>query len=264
MTHGVEWTVGKKLLLRTLVVVGLLACCLPLLGGSAYGLDYGVRLTLDNPSPDSGDSFGQSLAVVGDKVLVGAPYDSTMGMSAGVAYLFDGTTGALLRTFYSPTPTANGLFGFSVAAVNGKLLIGAPYDAPLGQPYGAAYLFDATTGLLLRTFADNNTLSLGGFGTQVAAVGGNILVNSPTGETVFLYDGTTGALIHQFSMGSAAFIRPRHRRLGQQRPPRELECRLSLQPAELESGANLHRHRQWRDQRLGSHRHPTLHRQRRE
>ncbi len=135
------------------------------------------------------------------------------GSGAGAAYLFDGATGTLLLTLYSPHPVAGGRFGTSVAVVNGNLLVGAPYDAPLGQPYGAAYLFDGTSGAPLQTFSYNDPQGLGGFGTKVAGVGSNVLVNLPrsvsTGGLVFLFNGATGALIHQFSMdvGAAYFGR---------------------------------------------------------
>ncbi|MGI9457108.1 MAG: FG-GAP repeat protein, partial [Aeoliella sp.] len=60
------------------------------------------------PSPGGvpeGDRFGQSVALDGNNVLLGAPYDDTNGTDVGQAHLFEATTGNLLQTFNDPTPT---------------------------------------------------------------------------------------------------------------------------------------------------------------
>ena len=49
---------------------------------------------------------------MGGNVLVGANYDDTGATDAGAADLFDGTTGALLRTFVNPTAENGDHFGF--------------------------------------------------------------------------------------------------------------------------------------------------------
>ena len=44
---------------------------------------------LDNPTPQATSHFGWSLAVSGNRVVVGAPDDNTGASDAGVAYVFD-------------------------------------------------------------------------------------------------------------------------------------------------------------------------------
>src|SRR5262249_25140729 len=61
----------------------------------------------------AGDRFGCSVAVSGNLVVVGARDDDTGAENAGAAYLFDATSGALLRTFTNPTPAVNDFFGSS-------------------------------------------------------------------------------------------------------------------------------------------------------
>jgi uncharacterized repeat protein (TIGR01451 family) len=76
------------------------------------------------------------VAALGHDILVGAPNDSTRGASAGAVYLFDGTTGQLLQTFYSPHPQDGGHFGFSIAAFgNDRFFVGAPGDGTSGAVY---------------------------------------------------------------------------------------------------------------------------------
>jgi len=158
--------------------------------------------SLLNPTTAAGDYFGWSVAAVGDKVLVGAPYDDTGASNAGAAYLFDGVTGQLLLTLPNPTPAANDCFGWSVAAVGDQVLVGAPYDDTGASNAGAAYLFDGVTGQLLLTLPNPTPAADDRFGSAVAGVGGNILVGTPYDDTgagnagaAYLFDGVTGQLL---------------------------------------------------------------------
>ncbi len=82
---------------------------------SAIGLS-GPPVTFNNPTPESGDIFGNSVSISGNNVLVGALNDDT-GATDGSAYLFDATTGGLLKTFNNPAPDSGNVdqFGFSVS-----------------------------------------------------------------------------------------------------------------------------------------------------
>jgi hypothetical protein len=90
-----------------------------------------------------GDAFGFSVTGVGaDKVLIGAPGDSSNGNAGGAAYLFD-TSGTLLKTLTNPTPLSGDQFGTAVAAVGEtSLLIGASSDDSGATDAGVAYLFN--------------------------------------------------------------------------------------------------------------------------
>jgi hypothetical protein len=77
------------------------------------------------------------VAAVGDDILVGAPCDDTLGTDAGSAFLFDGTTGALLVTYDSPGPAPGDWFGSSLAAYGLDVAIG--YGSRERQE---AYLFE--------------------------------------------------------------------------------------------------------------------------
>jgi hypothetical protein len=108
--------------------------------------------TFTNPSPGALDLFGFEVAISGNYAVLSAVLDDTGATDAGQAYLFDATTGNLLRTFINPSPGSGDRFG-SDAAISGNLvLIGA--DHAFGSGQGEAYLFDAVTGNLLRTFTN--------------------------------------------------------------------------------------------------------------
>ena len=112
----------------------------------------------NNPTPAAGDRFGFSLAVVGDKVLIGAPSDDTHGTNAGAAYLFDIATGELLQTFFSPAPLAGAQFGFSLAAVDeDRVIIGTP-SQNVPQNSGAAYVFSIPSRVTVMAPGETATL----------------------------------------------------------------------------------------------------------
>ena len=132
-----------------------------------------LLLTINNPFPSGGDSFGGSVAGVGnDKLLVGATEEDTGARNTGSAYLFDATTGQLLLTINNPTPEKFDRFGTSVAGVgNDKLLIGAAGDDTGATNAGSVYLFDATTGQLLLTINNPFPNGFDQFGDSVGVVG---------------------------------------------------------------------------------------------
>ena len=127
--------------------------------------------TLNNPTPSYGDGFGYGVAISGSTIVVGAVLDDTGATHAGSAYVFDATSGALLRTLDNPSPARDEYFGASVAISGTTIVVGAP---------GAdrAYLFDATTGALLRTLNNPTPVNRGYFGGSVAISGSTIVVGA--------------------------------------------------------------------------------------
>ncbi len=163
------------------------------------------------PTPTSfyGDEFGRSVALIGNKALIGAPGDRTHGTLVGQAHLFDIITGQLIHTFNDPTPTPGRLsgdeFGRSVAISENFALIGAPNDDTYDFQVGQVHLYDLETGNLLRTFDDPNPIRNGIFGTSVAIENGTILIGASR-DTVqnevgyaYLYDANTGLLLDTLS-----------------------------------------------------------------
>jgi len=146
------------------------------------------------------------VTAVGENLLVGFPFDDTFGADAGIAYLFDASTGEVLRTFKSPNPAVDGNFGCSVAAVENRVLIGA-YHEPTEhvKRAGNAYIFDASTGKLLHTLVKPSRAADDRFGWPATVLGENFVVSSKWDDTgakdagaVFTYDSSTGELLQAF------------------------------------------------------------------
>lgn len=172
-------------------------------------------LTIDNPTPESRENFGDSVTEFGNKFVVGVPRDKTLGGSGvGAVYLFDGTqtgfTNTPILTIHNPNPNPFGgdRFGHDVEIMGGKIIISADQDEHLspGTSSGSVYVFDGTiTGtagppLLELGNPDPDVADL--FGSSVAALGGNkIVVGTPNADevgsdtgSVYVFDGTASGI----------------------------------------------------------------------
>jgi hypothetical protein len=101
------------------------------------------------------DRFGSSVAFAGDFVLAGSPGEDAELPDSGAAYVFQrvGDTWRETLRLRDSTPTADALFGSSVAVGEAGALVGAP-NAPVdGVPGQGAVLY----------FADLETLFADGF-----------------------------------------------------------------------------------------------------
>src|SRR3989344_3864092 len=179
-----------KSLYKSLTLLSLLAFFVAPIGVSAAV--YGMPVTINHPAPRIGESFGISVSISNNNVLIGI-------RNTSYASLFDATTGALLQTFNSPTGGGE-LFGSSVSIDDDKVLIGAYVDDTGATDTGSAYLFDATTGALLQTFNNPTSVSGDKFGSSVS-ISGDKMVIGVIGDTspAYLYDATTGALLQTFN-----------------------------------------------------------------
>jgi len=174
--------------------------------GAAYLYDGAGNLLQKFSIPNSpgGDWFGVSVAALGNNVFVGADGVSAGATKAGVVYQFDATTGNCVHTFLNPQPNYGAQFGHSIAVLGNRILIGAPWDNVLAPDAGAAYLFDATNGALLRIFR-KVAPSAGDeeFGYGLAMAANNILITAVKDDALardsgvaYLFDAGTGGLLH--------------------------------------------------------------------
>src|SRR5439155_16755981 len=144
--------------------------------GVAYVYDLassnptGAVVTLNNPDPAEGDNFGNSVAISGTRVVVGAYNDSTVKAGAGSAYVYDLASGSPtmpLVTLNNPNAGLYDQFGNSVAISDTHVLVGAHLDDTGAEDAGIAYLYDlgsATPGVPVATFHNPNPAPNGNFG----------------------------------------------------------------------------------------------------
>lgn len=101
-----------------------------------------TKLTDSDVVPDH--LFGNSVGISGDTIVVGSPADLGVASRTGSAYVFrpDGLGGYTEAKLTVAGHEVEHLFGWSVAATDGALLVGAPADADCAVGAGSAYLFE--------------------------------------------------------------------------------------------------------------------------
>lgn len=143
-----------------------------------------------SPNPVTSGSFGLDVAISGNTIAVGAPYEIDGGtLLAGHAYVFTNLplTFTSPATLYGPSPT-DGNAGHSVAVSGNYALVGAPGE-PAGGTAGAgnAYLVNLLTRTVI-TLSDPSPQAGGEFGTSVAVASTMVAVGAP-GETSGVFGG---------------------------------------------------------------------------
>jgi hypothetical protein len=161
--------------------------------------------TFTNPSK-VGDSFGYSVASVGnDRALNGAVNYLSGVNQAGKAYLFR-TNGTLLTPFTNPAPAAVQAFGWWLAAVGSdRVLIRAFADDNNGAPHAGSINLIGTNANLLTDFTNPAPAFDGGPGISVSVVSDRVLMGAPYNNTgaagagwAYLFS-TNGTLLAPFT-----------------------------------------------------------------
>lgn len=109
--------------------------------GSAYLFDTltGQQLfKLGASNPGNGDRFGESVAISGTTVAVGARFNDYTYFNDGSAYIFDTNTGQQIALLRAVNPWSSDHFGTSVAISGSTVIVGAPGE---NNGTGLAYLF---------------------------------------------------------------------------------------------------------------------------
>lgn len=174
--------------------------------GAAYLINYktGDELfKLEASDAADFDNFGQDVGISGNVAVVTADSKNT---DTGTAYLFDVTTGMEQGSPLAPSVVeAGALFGLSCDIEGNFVIIGAPAE-DLGvadSDRGAAYVFDATTGMELFRLTAPDGADGDFFGDSVSVSGNYAVVGAPGangGEVasgkVYVFELTMGTFSH--------------------------------------------------------------------
>lgn len=172
-----------------------------------------VRITANDSV--AGDNFGFDVALEGDLLAVGAPFDANISPDAGSAYTFDANTGAQLQRFTGPIFLGDN-FGSSVLLRDGRLLVGAPREDFVAQLSGRIYVFDALSGAGVASLAPVGGGVSGPVGHSLGEsmeISGDLLIAGTRGDTelvpgggsAHLYDASDGSLIGKLFPDDSAF-----------------------------------------------------------
>lgn len=179
-------------------------------GASAAGSVYVYALTgskpaptntINNPTPAVQDRFGQSVALSGNRVLVGANFDDAAGKDSGTGYLynvFSITPTLPVLSVSAPGAATDNRFGQSVAVSGSLVAVGADWDDLDASNSGSVTLYDTSSAtpnvpvMIVPSPRPANSLS---FGIAIALEGTRLVVGATndTGITsgdgrVYVYD----------------------------------------------------------------------------
>jgi MYXO-CTERM domain-containing protein len=145
----------------------------------------------------SGDQLGESVAVDGDRAVIGAHMDDDGGMQSGSAYVFErnGATWSQVAKLKASDAAANDRFGSAVAVQGDTIVVGALGNYDAGG--GAAYVFVKNgSSWVQQTILTSSDLNANWFGAALSLSGNSLLVGAPATQNigagyVFVWNGST-------------------------------------------------------------------------
>lgn len=139
-----------------------------------------ARLTL--PGHVIGESLGRAVTFQDGQVIASAWSSS----DPGSVHLFDAISGAYDQGWFASDASSGDLFGSSLSASGGRLLVGAPGK---NTATGGAYLYDQSTGTELAILEEPGEGYVKDYGLSVALDGDRALVGAPRHNEVAIIAG---------------------------------------------------------------------------
>ncbi len=168
----------RPILLLTLILVTVLP-----------GPDAGAQCEVVELMSDDGalgDQFGFSVAIEGDRALLGANRDDDDGNNSGAAYVFERGRAGWAQTAKLVASDAAELdrLGVSVALSGDTAFVGTRYDQDAGYGAGAVYVFELRGGSWVETgkLAPTDLANQIFFGTSLAVDGDVLVVGAELGN----------------------------------------------------------------------------------
>ena len=155
--------------------------------GSAYvftrsGTTWNQQVKLTAADTTANDAFGQSIALSGDTVAIGAPHDDDMGNDSGSVYVFtrSGSTWSQQAKLTAADGAEGDVFGISIALSGNTIVIGADLNDEKALNAGAVYVFTRSGNSWSQqaklTAADGEETDI--FGVRVALSGDTVLISA--------------------------------------------------------------------------------------
>lgn len=159
-----------------------------------------------SPATDEQDHFGGSVAIHGDRAIIGANVANGWGgAESGAAYFFDLNTGQQVVDLNPCNGTGFERFGYPVAISATRAIGGASFaDGAGGTNSGKAYLFEVPSGICLHALEPANSSGNDYFGSAVAVSDDYAVVGAANSDghgadsgAVYVFDATTGQELHE-------------------------------------------------------------------
>ena len=172
--------------------------------GSAYLVDSETGSILETYSNFSagGRNFGWQVESVNDNLFIS---ELRAGANVGAVHLFNGVTGALVRTFDNPTPASDDRFGWEIAVNDTYLFATAIHDSTLASRSGAVYMFEIATGNLVHTFLSPTPSSSDSLGYMLLVKNDKLFV-SRTNDANFTFTNQGAVYVYDISTKNLEYI----------------------------------------------------------
>ncbi len=164
--------------------------------GAAYVFDFDAASTtwlqtrkVTDPNGRAKDLFGESVAIDGSLLVVGARLDDGLGTNSGSAFVFQRNRGGtdnwgLRKKLKAADASAFSQFGTSVDISGNLIAVGARRDDGAGVNAGAAYVFDRNMGGTnafgqVKRLVAADLVARDEFGMSVSIDAGTVVVGAP-------------------------------------------------------------------------------------
>lgn len=178
------------------------------------GWDFKQKITASDRAQD--DNFGQSVAISGGKIIVGAPFedeDATGGTTvanAGSCYIFEldvNQVWAQTQKIVASDRESGDNFGTAVSISNNYLIVTAPYEdhnatgTGTQNNAGSAYIFEknGSSWTQVQKIVASDRISSDRFGISVSMSGGRTIIGAR-------FDGKDAAGANPVSFAGSAYI----------------------------------------------------------
>ncbi len=165
-----------------------------------FGKGWAIVSSLAPPDMPASADFGHALSMDGQRLLIGAPYDSTIAVDRGSAYLFafDAATASWTfnHKFFAFESGDHDYFGYAVALQGNNAMIGA-YGRSSSQGAVDDFLLDD-----MGNWSEQSPLqaadgkSNDNFGSTLVLMGSTLAVGAPVHDSgagaVYLFTGSAG------------------------------------------------------------------------
>ncbi|MBI3597593.1 MAG: FG-GAP repeat protein, partial [Nitrospirae bacterium] len=173
---------------------------------------FGQQAYVKASNTNAGDEFGNSVALSGDTLAVGAPFEDSNAtggqndnstLNAGAVYVFVRSSGIWTQQAYikASNTDAGDRFGYSVALDGDTLVVGAPFESSNSTVInkgetdnsapnaGAVYVFVRSgTMWTQQAYVKGSNNSAGvQFGSSVALDGETLVVGAPYSGAVYVF-----------------------------------------------------------------------------
>lgn len=149
-------------------------------------------VSIKMPAAAAGDAFGDSVALQGRLLAVGAPFRESGGLNnAGEVLLMDAITQQVINTISAGNKQVGAEFGLTLVLCKDLLIVGSPFwDNGGSTDAGFVYLFN-TDGTINNHAYLSTATAQKNFGRSLAAAGNMVLVggsDTAKGGEAYLFD----------------------------------------------------------------------------